>query len=77
MAELDKRYARPAAGARTGAAYDEGLRAHMLGIYNYMGLGVALTGIVAYALTLLTVTTDPSLAVAQFRDGLYLTQLGR
>lgn len=27
--------------------YDEGLRAHMLSIYNYMGSGVLLTGIVA------------------------------
>lgn len=27
--------------------YDEGLRAHMLRIYGYMGLGLALTGIVA------------------------------
>lgn len=30
------------------AAIDEGLRAHMLRIYNYMASGLALTGIVAY-----------------------------
>ena len=31
----------------TGAYLDEGLRRHMLRVYNYMGLGLALTGIVA------------------------------
>ena len=49
MAEYDRRY--PAAvgtgaGARVGI--DEGLRAFMLGIYNNMALGLALTGLVAY-----------------------------
>ncbi|MGE4256529.1 MAG: Bax inhibitor-1/YccA family protein [Xanthobacteraceae bacterium] len=34
--------------ATTSAAYlDEGLRQHMLRVYNYMGLGLAVTGIVA------------------------------
>lgn len=77
MAQLDKRFARHAAGTRTSAEYDEGLRAHMLGIYNYMALGVALTGLVAYGLTMFTTTTDPSLAVAQMRNGTLLTELGR
>ncbi len=37
------------AGTRAqSAAVDEGLRAHMLQVYNYMGLGLALTGIVAW-----------------------------
>jgi len=31
------------------AAYDVGLRAHMLRVYNYMASGLALSGIVAYA----------------------------
>lgn len=35
--------------AQTEAAtYDEGLRSYMLGVYNYMTAGVALTGIVAW-----------------------------
>lgn len=35
--------------ARSEAAtYDEGLRTYMLGVYNYMTAGVALTGIVAW-----------------------------
>src|ERR1044071_2626052 len=35
--------------APVGSAYfDEGLRQHMLRVYNFMGLGLALTGIVAF-----------------------------
>jgi len=36
-------------GARTstGVAYDEGLRKYMLGVYNYMALGVAGTALIA------------------------------
>jgi len=34
--------------ARTGVAIDEGLRAYMLRVYNYMASGLALTGIFAY-----------------------------
>jgi uncharacterized protein len=48
MAQPDNRYAQSVAGARTGVAVDEGLRSYMLGVYNYMAAGVALTGIVAY-----------------------------
>jgi FtsH-binding integral membrane protein len=47
MAQLDNRYAQPTV-ARAGVAVDEGLRAYMLGVYNYMAAGVALTGVVAY-----------------------------
>ena len=47
MAQLDNRYAQPGI-ARTGVAVDEGLRSYMLGVYNYMAAGVALTGVVAY-----------------------------
>ncbi len=35
------------AGAIDRAGYDEGLRRHMLKVYNIMGLGLVLTGIVA------------------------------
>jgi FtsH-binding integral membrane protein len=50
MAEYDRRY--PSA-VRTGAAtrvegIDEGLRAFMLGVYNNMAMGLAVTGLVAY-----------------------------
>ena len=45
MAQLDPRYAQSGYPARTGAAVDEGLRSYMLGVYNYMAAGVALTGV--------------------------------
>jgi FtsH-binding integral membrane protein len=39
-----------AAGARAEAGvYDEGLRAYMLGVYNYMALGLGITGLAALA----------------------------
>ena len=46
MAEFD----RQTVDVRTqaGAAIDQGLRAHMLRVYNYMGLGLAITGLVAF-----------------------------
>ena len=53
MAQLDKRYAQ--SGMATGVAVDEGLRSYMLGVYNYMAAGVALTGVVAYLTFMLAV----------------------
>ena len=46
MAEFD----RPSVAARGGAAavVDQGLRSYMLRVYNYMGLGLVVTGVVAY-----------------------------
>ena len=35
---------------QAGAAYDEGLRRHMLGIYRNMGIGLAITGLVAFGI---------------------------
>jgi len=48
-------------GARSAALFDEGLRAHMLRVYNYMASGVLLTGIVA-----LLVASTPALVQAIF-----------
>ena len=50
MSDYD-RYANARAGvgiARSAASVDQGLRAYMLGVYNYMTLGVGITGVVAY-----------------------------
>lgn len=46
MAEFD----RPtyAAGAGSAAVVDQGLRNYLLRVYNYMGLGLVVTGLVAY-----------------------------
>jgi len=54
MAELDRRYGQGTAVGR-GEAIDQGLRSYMLRVYNYMGSGVALTGVVAYAIFALAV----------------------
>ena len=52
--------------ARAGRAeIDQGLRSYMLGVYNNMVVGLALTGLVALGVNMLAVTTDPSQAAAQ------------
>ena len=81
MAQIDNRYA-GRVGTRTDVAVDEGLRAYMLRVYNYMAAGIALTGIVAYMLFTYAVTTDPALAAQvggrtlALHRGMYLTQFG-
>ncbi len=50
MAQYDNRYSRVSSTAQTGVAVDEGLRSYMLGVYNYMALGVAGTAVVTLAL---------------------------
>jgi FtsH-binding integral membrane protein len=52
-------------GSQTGI-YDQGLRSYMLGIYNYMSLGLALTGLVAFLLS-----TNVTLMNAIFGTGLH------
>jgi len=64
------------AGTRAEAGIDEGLRAYMLGVYNYMTFGLALTGFFALGMAMLATTNDPSAAAAQLGNGKMLTQLG-
>lgn len=69
MAQYDKRYA-----AQTGTRVethevDEGLRSYMLGVYNYMAAGIAITGVVAYA-TYLLAASNPA-----FQQLLYASPL--
>ncbi len=55
----ENQYQQSQTATRAGQAIDEGLRSHMLGIYNYMAMGVAVTGIVSYlTYNLATVVTD-------------------
>jgi uncharacterized protein len=75
-------YGRPLTGAEA-AVVDVGLRAYMLRIYNYMVIGLAITGFAALGIYLLSVTGDASVAarnangaVAALRNGVYLTPLG-
>ena len=62
--------------SRADASIDEGLRAYMIKVYNYMAIGLALTGIAALGMANLATTTDPSQAVAQFNNGILLTSIG-
>ena len=41
----------------------QGLRAYMLRIYNYMVLGLAITGFAALGVYMLSVTSDPTAAI--------------
>lgn len=50
MAEFDDRLA-PSRADVGRVEVDQGLRNYMLGIYNYMALGVALTGIIAFVIS--------------------------
>ena len=78
MSDLDRNYASPfgrAAGRIDAAAVDAGLRAYMLRIYNYMSIGLAITGLAALGVYMGAVTTDQSAAVAKFGNA-YLTQFG-
>src|SRR5256885_12755351 len=65
------------AGRAGSVAVDAGLRAYMLRIYNYMVLGLAITGFAALGIYLLSVTTDPTIAAEKLRNGPMLTALGK
>ncbi len=55
----------PQSGARTDAAIDQGLRAYMLKVYNYMAAGLALTGLAAVGTYNLAVGSDGLTAFGQ------------
>jgi uncharacterized protein len=79
MSDYD-RYANTRYGAglaRSGVAYDQGLRAYMIGVYNYMTLGLGVTGLVAYgAFALGTVNVgNGRLALTDFGHAIYVSPL--
>ena len=78
MSDLNRNYASPfgrAAGRADAAAVDAGLRAYMLRIYNYMSVGLAITGLAALGVYMAAVTSDPSQVAYHFRD-IGLTSFG-
>ena len=63
----------PAPGSEvTLAAVDEGLRSYMLGVYNYMAAGVALTGVAAYLTFMFAVQNG---ALTPFGQAIYTSPL--
>jgi FtsH-binding integral membrane protein len=70
------RYATGTGFARTAVQVDQGLRAFMLGVYNNMILGLAISAVVALGINMLAVTSDPAQAVARM-GGVGLTEFGR
>src|SRR5579883_349255 len=79
MADFDRTraYDLQARSRADAFAIDEGLRAYMIRVYNYMGIGLVVTGVVAYAFFMMAVTNDPSQAAARLGNGLMLTALGK
>ena len=60
--EFDKKgiLARAKAATQEASVTDEGLRAYMLKVYNYMATGILLTGIIALLTFKMSVVTDAS-----------------
>lgn len=78
MSDLDRNYASPfgrAANRVDAAAVDAGLRSYMLRIYNYMTLGLAITGLAALGVYMAAVTPDAAGAAARIGNS-YLTPFG-
>jgi FtsH-binding integral membrane protein len=64
MSDFDRNYATLRGVATDRAvAYDMGLRAHMIRVYNYMAGGVALTGVVAWLTFQAAIVTNASDAI--------------
>ncbi len=77
MATFDRNQASRYAGSRAEAGlYDAGLRAYMLNVYNYMALGLGITGLAALGTFMLSVTTNQADAAAQLPNGMMLTSFG-
>ncbi|MCP8939820.1 Bax inhibitor-1/YccA family protein [Alsobacter sp. SYSU M60028] len=78
MSNYERNAAAPFGGvARAGTAeYDVGLRAYMLGIYNYMTLALAVSALVALGVFKLSVTGDAAGAAARIGANMYLTGFG-
>ena len=73
MAQFDKRYAAQVGTRAETVEIDAGLRAYMLRVYNYMAIGVGLTGVVAYAMSVLAGSSLS--ALTPFGEALYLSPL--
>jgi uncharacterized protein len=73
MADLDRNYAqRVSVGRAETGVIDQGLRDYMLRVYNYMAVGVGITGLVAYLTFMFAVTqTDAGLQLTPFGNFIF------
>src|SRR5690606_5775001 len=78
MAEYDTdRVVNAQARSRTDTfAIDEGLRSYMLSVYNYMGIGLVITGVVAYLVYQMAITDSAADAAGRLANGTMLTAFG-
>lgn len=76
MSNYDRNAYAPYGQVASQAQIDQGLRTYMLGVYNNMVLGLAITGLAALGFYMMSVTTDPSMAAGKLRNGMMLTQFG-
>ena len=76
MSNYDRNAYAPYGGVATQAQIDQGLRTYMLGVYNNMVLGLAITGLAALGFYMMSVTGDPAMAAGKLRNGLMLTSFG-
>jgi FtsH-binding integral membrane protein len=60
MADFEPSALRGQTGTATAGVIDQGLRAYMLRVYNYMAFGLAITGVVAYLFFNLSAVVDPA-----------------
>ena len=78
MAQYE-RYVPNSSVARGGATVDEGLRAYMLSVYNYMAGGIALSGLTAYMVSQAAVAELKAVAgrlvLTPFGQALYMSPL--
>jgi uncharacterized protein len=64
MSDFDRNYSTlRSVGTDRAVAYDMGLRAHMIRVYNHMASGVALTGLVAWFTYQMAVVTNAAGAI--------------
>ena len=68
MSNFDRNYAPSGVATDRAVAYDMGLRAHMIRVYNYMAGGVALTGVMAWLTFQASAVTDASGRVIGLTD---------
>ena len=63
-------------GRSTAAEVDQGLRAYMLGVYNYMSIGLAITGATALGVYMMAVTkAGGAMALTPFGQAIYTSPL--